>query len=234
MRHSLLSTTAACAVVAAVGLGPSAEASPSLSVAATVTPNPATSTGGDWIGQQVSVSTFDVPGGHLQSILVFENLTANYSGQVTLSSAAGSFSGTLHAETDLGITGGPSVLDGAPALSVTGSGYVFATPTTAGSFSSPGNSGSPGSMTYGDLADWESTVVGPNTTITLGSNSYVVTGVSGMIFDPLPTLAFTLNVTYNYTTGSPTGATSAPEPASALMVGSGLLALGAARRRRKC
>jgi hypothetical protein len=48
--------------------------------------------------------------------------------------------------------------------------------------------------------------------------------ISGLSITPNPDLDFTIDITYTYST---------PEPASALMVGAGLIALGAVRRRWK-
>lgn len=227
MRNALFSTTAIAGLTAALALAPGRADATVKHLIATVTPNPATTSGLDWggAGQSVSISTFNTNLGNLQSVMVVENLSANYSGKA-IASTATSVSFTV--TTNLTITGGPAVLDGTPALTLTSGGPVMATP------SSPTYSMASGMISktpsFGPSADWESTGAG-TTTIALTSKTTPGATPLGTGIDVFPSLSFALGVTYTYTTSGTTS--SVPEPASALMLGAGVLALGAARRRRK-
>ena len=85
-----------------------------------------------------------------------------------------------------------------------------------------------GPLTEVDTADWElpggGTLIADLTTTTTSTAA-----PPNMSVNVTPTLTYDLTGVYNYTTTSG----PVPEPVSALMLGSGILALGAVRRRRK-
>ncbi len=228
MRNILLSTTAVTGLVLAFALAPTAaEAGTSHQIVLSIPA--ATSSGVDWTSSPLSFAAFDSTAGTLQSVLVFQQLSVDFGGSVSLgSSASSSFSGTLSAQTDLAITGGPSVLDGAPALTAIGSQGVALAPGDTTAFSSPGAFNSTGPSLYSSgLGDWES--IGPSTLmIVLNSVTQPTSAYPGVLFDPDPNMNFELQITYNYSTSG----SDVPEPASALLLGGGLLTLGTVRRRR--
>jgi hypothetical protein len=225
VRKGLFSTTAIAGLAAALAGAPAPASATLQKIAATVTPAPATNSGGvDWTNFPVDISTFDQTTGHLKSVMVVQNLTANYSGLAVASSPT---TVSLTVTTKLRIVGGPSVLDGNPALTITG-GIPLLVGTTAEPFTISGVT--TGNVTASDPAssDWESS--GPGTTEIDLYSSETLPAIKGVGIDISPALSFSLGVTYSFTTS---GIVKTPEPASALMVGAGVIALGAVRRRRR-
>jgi hypothetical protein len=240
MRRLLLSTTAIATVVAALVLAPTqVDAHSAVSKQQAFSGSVVGYAGGDYFATELQIPAFNSNQGGLQSILVFQGLKANYGGTAhftnrTSTAAGGSITtgaattqATLSMKTPLRITGGPSVLQGSAVLTVAAdeSGLVL-------TYNEPGpisasNSVSKGPLDYVDVADWE--VPGGGTLVAdLESVTTAVNPEPGLVPNIVPTLAYTLTGVYNYTTTSG----PIPEPVSALMLGSGVLALGAARRRR--
>jgi hypothetical protein len=226
MRNSLLSTTAAAGLAAAFALA----AAPRDAKANTevLTPIKITTTGADFSSTPLDIPSFNESLGSLQSVLVFEKLTANYKGAVDLSAFGNntnSYFGAVTFTTALNIAEHPSALNGTPVITTSGSSFVTVAPNSSATYNSPGNTGALGPNNYkSNLSDWET--VGPGTIQALvSSTTSLVTNVQGLTAPPTPTLTFTIDVAYSYK--------AAPEPASALMLGAALIGLGTVRRRRK-
>jgi hypothetical protein len=227
MRNGLLSTTAATGLAASFGLlAAPAGANAGTQVLAPIT---ITTTGADFFSSPLTIPTFDSSKGHLQSVMVFEKLTANYRGTASLSSSGNgstTYSGALRVKTALNISGKPGSITGSPVFSVAGSTSITVAPGSSTPYTSTGNTASNGPFKFTTgLSDWES--AGPGSVTALVSSTTALNNsppVGGLSITPNPDLTLVLDVTYTYST---------PEPASALMVGAGLIALGAARRRRK-
>jgi hypothetical protein len=230
MRNSLLSTTTAAGLAAAFAM----LAAPGGATAGTIhhqvlTPITVTTTGADFASTPLVIPTFDSTQGSLQSVLVFERLHANYHGSASLSASgnhSSTYSGSVKVQTQLSIAGKPGVLTGSPVFSVAGSEFESLTPGSSNAYNSTGNTTGYGPFKYtSGLNEWET--IGPGSvTASLSSVTGVSTTVSGLTTLTPPDLTTVFDITYTYTT-------TTPEPASALMVGAGLIGLGAVRRRRK-
>lgn len=222
MRKILLCTTTIAGIMAAVVAPTTANAS-SYSIPQVV----ATTSGGDFNNYNLVFPRFNSNLGTLTSVLVTVDFSANYHGTASVSS--GSASGTMSAVTKLNIAGGPAVLDGTAVLQVSGSqGIALNTTTNTAPFNPAGATTNPQMTTYGPSADWESPG-GTNTSITLDSAT-LANAPLGVSFNPTEDLTLTFDVTFDFT---PNRETPAPEPASMLMLGAGVLALGVAHRRRR-
>lgn len=231
MRNSLLSTTAAAGLAAAFAM----LAAPGGAAAGTIhyevlAPITIKTTGADFSSTPLVIPTFDSSLGNLQSVLVFEKLHANYRGSASLSASgngASSYSGSVKVQTQLSIAGKPGALTGSPVFSVGGTAFETLAPGSSAAYTSTGNTTGfgPNKYTTG-LSEWE-TIGAGSVTASLSSVTGVMTAISGLTTITPPDLTFTLpGITYTYTT-------AAPEPASALMIGAGLIGLGVVRRRRK-
>jgi hypothetical protein len=224
MRNGLFSTTAIAGLVATLAALP-APANANRIIAVTVSSGGrVTSSGADISPTTLSFPEFNPANGTLESVLVVENLSGTYKGKIS-----GSTTGTvsLTIATGLNISGGPSVLDGNPALKLTAGTSVAVTNTTNKFAFTTSASTSKSKQYFTGLSSWEGAgtidvTVGKSTT-TLGTNPS-----AGFAANVNPTLTFTMVVDYSVHTSSP-----APEPTSLLMLGSGIIALGAAQRRRR-
>lgn len=245
MRRLLLSTTAIATVVAALVLAPTqVDAHAAVSKQQAFSASVVGYSGGDYFATILDIPSFNStqaglgPNG-LQSVMVFQHLKAKYGGTAhftnrTSSAAGGSITpgssttqATITVKTPLKITGGPSLLQGSAVLTVTASdGPITFTYNEPAAYSAS-DTASLGPIPYFDVADWElpgGGIIDPALyTTTTAQNPQL-----GLVPNIVPTLSYTLTGVYNYTTTSG----PIPEPVSALMLGSGVLALGAARRRR--
>jgi hypothetical protein len=238
MRNSLLSTTSAAGLAAAFALL-ATPAGATVGSAHTEVLAPITAGMlGDFSSQALSIPTFDTTKGNLTSVLVFEKLSASYYGTASLSASGNSgnfYSGSAQLQTSVYIAGKPGVLDGSPVFSLTASAPLALAPGSSQSYTSTGNTASHGPFNYTagssttGLGNWKTT--GPGTVVASLSTvtELLPTPVGGLSIDPPGELSFALDITYDFTTSS--GAI--PEPASALMIGAGVIGLGAVRRRRK-
>jgi hypothetical protein len=234
MRNSLLSTTAAAGLAAAFAM----LAAPTGATAGvqheSFGPVKITTSGGQFLSTPLAIPTFNTNLGTLQSVLVVEHLHADYRGTANLSASGNhslTFSGNLKLTTALAIAGKPGVLDGTPVFAVGGGEFISVKPGSSTPYTSLNNTTAHGPFKYTKsssttaLGNWET--VGPGSvTASISTLTAPTTNTpSGLTINPLSSnLTFTLKGTYTYTT---------PEPASALMLGAGLIALGAARRRGK-
>ncbi|HVC63557.1 MAG TPA: VPLPA-CTERM sorting domain-containing protein [Acetobacteraceae bacterium] len=231
MRRILLSTTAIAGMVATLVVSPlPAAATPHIHRHTTATQSFSSTVAGlNWTGYTIALNEFDTTLGSLQSVLVTEQLTGSFKGSASASSA--STTATVTAATSLTVTGGPAALDGMPLLTLSGNKDLAVGLTPASLLIDAGSTGSP--MSYDPSVDWES--VGPATTLIMLDSLTSAASPPGILVNVTPTLTFTLDVAYNYQTTTSDSATPSrvPEPASALMLGAGLIALGAARRWRR-
>jgi len=211
---------------------------------------------GDIAPTAVSFNQFDTNQGTLTSVMVFEDLTAKWHGTVgaaTGSGAAGTHTIQVTAESDIVIASGlrTNALDGTgvvtiglvshpnvvtplgaqQAMSVTQLTTSAATPALK-PFTMPGthhhyditiNSPTPAFEHAG----------GGNTSLTINSLSQYFAPNGFAFGDPTATLTLAMHATYNFLTNGTTTTHSTPEPASAFMLGAGVIALSAARRRQK-
>jgi hypothetical protein len=225
MRKFLLGTTAFAAVAITAGGGLTSAHAATYTAHHTAT---ITVTAGDFSNNPLALEQFDTNLGNLQSVLVVENLSAHYGGSASATTSTVASSGTPTVSTILNTAMGPSALDGNPLLTLSASTYVGGVVFGGDPqiFDATGSAGSgPMSLTTG-LSDWEN--AGGGITSVALSSATTTTQPNGWSFVAQPTLTFKLDYTYSFTSSTPT-----PEPASALMLGAGLLALGAAKRRRK-
>ena len=230
-RRTLLNTTALVAVAATLSFAPiSADAHAVVSrsdVLATITVG-ASST--DWTNELLAIPAFDSTKGSLQSVLVFQQLTANYAGSAAYTSGTGSATATLFAATPLSITNGPSTLNGPAVLTATASQPMSFAGTESSPFNQTDVETTGPFLLSGAIGDWAR----PGGGMLLADLTTISTSNApeGLAFSPDPLLTYVLNVTYNYTTTA-ADPVPAPEPASALMLGAGVIGLAAARGRRK-
>jgi hypothetical protein len=237
MRNLLLSGASVLALL--TGLAGSASAA-TMSVYAA--PNPKSVIGS--ISGAASNMTLDLPLfnsnlGTLNSVMVVSNLSASSAakrGSYSWTSVTSSSTTTLHpqAKSTATITGGPSQLDGPASLSVTADGlthhiagggiqYLF---TAAASNSKSTTVGSPAGA-------WELAGGGIDfLTLNIATRAEVPNYINFDWPSGGPAFIYSLDVTYNYTPNVGTPPVATPEPASVLIIGAGLLGLGAARRRR--
>lgn len=224
MRKFLLGTTAFAAVAITAGGGLTSAHAATYTAHHTAT---ITVTGGDFSSSPLALEKFDTNLGNLQSVLVVENLSAHYGGSASATTSTVASSGTPTVSTILNTALGPSALDGSPLLILSASSYMGGVSLgDPQSFDATGSTNSGPMNVTSALSDWES--AGGGVTSLALSSSTASTQPNGWSFVAQPTLTFTLDYTYSFTSSTPT-----PEPASALMLGAGLLALGAAKRRRK-
>lgn len=235
MRKILLSSTSVAALAAGVLFGPTA------ANANAIVQNLVVHGTGTSVTSPLDLSLFDSNTGSLNSVLIFTSVEANSSGQyagavgwASNTTATGTFAhATATANTSVRITGGPSALNGSPLISVS---------ANAGSLSIPGvgattpftvDATNSANISAGSLGSWEAAGGGTDalsviatTKPNLGLPTFSFTWPNNQG----PYITYTLQVTYNYT---PSAQTPAPEPASILTLGSGLLGLGGLRWRRK-
>ena len=248
MRSFLLATTAIGAATMGVWLTPA----PAYAGVHTSTFSVSISSHGEFsgsgAGSTVYIPAFNSDLGTLESVLVFQNLTAKYGGtaqftnhQYFTSSGSPTNPGyasalaTVAAATNLSITGGPSILQGTGVLSVGGAenNVEFSYNKTAPfSFSGASRTPSTGYATYTTgLGDWE--IAGGGHLIEILTSGTTPSLPGGLIIagatSPVTNLTYTITGVYKYSTHSD----AVPEPTAGLMLGSGVLALGAVRRRRR-
>jgi len=255
MRRSLLGSTAVGTLVVALAGAPAPADAGSTAAASYSFPN---SNGLDWsLATFGGISGFNPSLGNLQSVLVVEKLTAHLKGSVSSGSTTVS-SAVVHGSVKLTLNNGPSGMMGLPVLAISApQGYynnatdqgkpasqLSTTPQLYDSGVQTTSNGS-GTVINSPGSDWDN----PKLSITLSSesNATATSAVPYFIFNhPNVTETFDLTLTYNYTTGNyttggdPPGYTTGgdppgqvPEPASALVLGTGVLALGKLRRRKK-
>jgi hypothetical protein len=149
MRNSLLSTTAATGLAASFGLlAAPVDANAAKQVLAPIT---LTTTGSDFFSVPLTIPTFDSSKGTLQSVMVFEKLTANYKGTASLSASGNgtsTYSGPLRIKTALNISGKPGSLVGSPVFSVAGATSTTLAPGASAPYTSTGNTASNGPFKY--------------------------------------------------------------------------------------
>jgi PEP-CTERM motif len=248
MRKSLMGTTALAAVAfASLGVPAPAQAANSCTIYATsevCSYTTSTSGGAGFNGQQIGVELFNTNLGNLQSVLIVENLSASFSGNAQATNGSAPTSGTMGFGSHLKVTGGPAALDGAPLVTISKSAYIPGVHTSAGthysvndSFRVPVTGQKTVTVGHG-LHNWRH-VGSATTAIKLSSygSKTSMTAVStlnkpsGWDLTVNQQFTFTLDYTYNFTVPQSNPGGSVPEPASGLLLGAGLVALGAARRR---
>lgn len=230
MRNFLLRSTAFVTIAVATGFGaaPAIAANYTHTEMGTFSPVSGTSSN---FSNNITFNLFASGAGNtLKSVMVFEDLKATYKGNVTSTTPAAGTTASGTAHTTLGISGGPAPLNGTGVLTLTkgisGTGITSNSPhkyTTAGATNHKFTVTTPTA-----LADFEKSGGGTKVlTISLQSGA---TGGNGFSFNGGQTATFTGHYTYVYTNDVPN---NTPEPASMLMLGAGVPALGAVRGRRK-
>jgi hypothetical protein len=220
-----------CGVSAAALLGGLAgsAAAAQITVQATPTPftGPANSSGS--LTTSMTLPEFNSSLGTLTSVLVVAQLTSSsaapHRGIYRWNSASSSSTTDAHpgVKSTATITGGPTQLNGAASVSVT----VLGTPGTI--------DGSTDYFFIGSGSNSSNTTISPLTSLeSPGGGSLPLTltvtetGMPSFLTYTWPgngpEITYQLSVTYDY---------SAPEPASMMILGAGLVGLGAVRRRRR-
>jgi PEP-CTERM motif len=231
MRRTLLSTTALAGLVAAAAavLGPlPAEAGTIHGHTSSVTSTQVATTGADFTGAVLDFPEFNSNSGNLDSVVVVENLAGKYQGSASIT-VGGARSTTVTAATALTLSSGPSVLNGS-GLTFSSAGR-FSIGTSSTPVSLPPANTAPSATYTSSLGDWENPGGGTGS-VTIDSSTSATTPPS-VGLSVVPTLTFSMDITYNYHTTTSGSSSPAPEPASGLMLGAGLIALGAKRRRRR-
>jgi len=236
MRKILMSSTAVIGLLIGMSADPVDASAATISHHYVVTPDESS-----FNGQTISLDLFDSSLGTLQSVVVTETLTQNSVGRFAYvynfsltSTSRTHVSATV--TTKLSIAGGPSILNGTPALSVTETssqpatyqsrtnGSSLASYTFDNSFPDSGGT-TIATPTITVLSEWEE-AGGGSDLLTLSSE--ITDGMNGwdVAYDGSgPGVQYILDVQYNYA--------AAPEPASVLSMGAGLLGLAAFRRKRR-
>jgi hypothetical protein len=253
MRNKLLGGTAVGIMAAAFGLtAPGAFASPlgssscAQTTSAQITCDYTASSTGNFASQALPIDLFDSHLGALQGVVVSESLhiAANRSNGSFAWGAAQPITSTTTVNESvsaaLAISNGPQALNGSPALTVT----AFQSPALAIQSGSSGvlpfsGIGTAGLLPDpGPLSDWESANPLTDTLLLVSSLSGSLTG-GGITTSQLtfpnggPDLTLWLTIVYDY---SPTfmvapAAIDAPEPATLLTLGIGLIGIAAARKK---
>jgi len=236
MRKILMSSTAVIGLLIGMSADPVDASAATISHHYVVAPD-----GSSFNGQTLSLDLFDSSLGTLQSVVVTETLTQNSVGRGAFvynfsltSDSRTQVSATV--TTTLNIAGGPSILNGTPALSVTETssqpatyqsttnGTGLASYTFDNSFPDHGGT-TTATPTITVLSEWEQAGGGADL-LTLSSDMTDGLNGWGVRFDgPGPAVQLIVDVQYKYA--------AAPEPASLLSMGAGLLGLAAFRRKRR-
>jgi hypothetical protein len=260
MRNKLLGGTAVGVMAAALGLTasgasamPLGSSSCAQTTSAQVTCDYIASSTGNFASQALPIDLFDSHLGTLQGVVVSESLhiAANRSNGSFSWGAAQSITSTTTVNESvtaaLAISNGPQALNGSPSLAVT----AFQSPAPAIQLGSSGvlpfsGIGTAGLLPNpGPLSDWESANPLTDILLLVSSLSGSVTG-AGITTSQLtfpnggPDLTFRLTIVYDYlpaiidyipTTTDVLVVTDAPEPATLLTLGAGLIGIAAARKK---
>lgn len=243
MRNFLLRTTAFAAVTAASVLA-AAPANAGYTHTETfkiLSSAHGNQTDGDFGVTNLSIPLFNTTQGKLQSVLVFEKLDASYQGAIEAVTSMAPVTTKVSMTTDSFMQHGPSVLDGPAASNYLVQRLTLSEMTTVsnlsqGHFESFARIGATTKNVYDFQASHSALAVadfeklgGGFTTAQLHTLTTIKAPKGFKLEDTAAKLTGTITEVFNYTNDIP----NIPEPASAFMVGSGVIALGMARRRRK-